>query len=181
MTQAPPATIDDVIAAARVLSDARAELGTVVTELNQGIEQLKADAMPQLRPCIDAATDAWKRLQALIEGNPGLFVKPRKVSFHGIKFGLEKGKGKLVIKDPAKTIKLIKARLPNLAGVLIATEEKPAAKAIAALTAGELKSIAVEITGADDFVVIRPEDGAIDGLVKALVKAGIEDDEVTTE
>lgn len=172
-----PMTLEQLGVHVRALADARAALGTVVTSLNQAIEQLKEERMPELKARIDDAAAAWSILERTIEANPHLFVKPRKVSLHGIQFGLEKGKGKVMIPNPERTIKLIKAKLPALADLLIAKKETPVKKAIEKLTATELKSIGCELGSTDDAVVIRPDDGAVDNLVKALIKASIDDEQ----
>ena len=169
-------TLDDVNERARVLSEARGHLGHLMQALNAGIEALKADAMGDIRAAIDIATDAWGELEDVIEANPQLFVRPRTVAAHGIVFGIQKGKGSIDIPDPERTVVLIKRQLPEYADKLIATKEVPVKKAIERLTAGELKRIGVSVVDAEDQVVIRSAPSDVDKLVKALIRAQLEDD-----
>lgn len=167
--------LDTITSRAEALARRRERLAEIVGALNKGIEALKTDAMPELRQAITEATEAWSTLEAEIQANPELFVKPRTVTAHGIKFGLAKSKGTLEITDPEKTVKLIKRHFPEQAELLINTKEVPAKEAIEQLPAADLKRIGCEIKNVGDVVVIKPADGAIDKLVKALVKASVED------
>jgi hypothetical protein len=177
MTTPPPLTIDALLERAKLLSEQRAKLNEIVGELQKGIEALKADRMSELRTAIESATNAWTALEADIQAHPELFVKPRTVRAHGIKFGLEKGKGALEIADPANTVRLIRKHLPDQADVLIATVETPVKDALAQLPATELKRIGAELKDAGDRVVIRPADGEMDKLVRALIKAAVDESE----
>jgi hypothetical protein len=172
---APAPDMADTIELARVLSSDRDKLHTLVSELNRGIEALKADSLEDIRAAIDAAADAWQKLLDDVKAHPERYVRPRSVEAHGIKFGLAKGKGKLKIADEAKTIGLIKKHFPELANVLIDTTESPSKTAIQNLPAADLKKIAVEIDGVGDVAFIKPAEGAVDKLVKALVTAAVEE------
>ena len=166
-------SLDDLGRRAQTLAEARNQLATVVGALNEGIELLKVDALPEVSHRIGIAANAWAALQAAINANPHLFVKPRKVSMHGIQFGVEKGKGAIEITDPEETVRLIRRKMPELADVLIATRDVPVKKAIAGLNSKELRAIGVTVTDATDQVVIRPENSSLDKLVKALMKAAV--------
>lgn len=165
--------LDTLIDQAKELADARGRLKQIVFMLNEGIEALKADHMPKLRQAVDEASKAWSELEAQVRANPALFVKPRKVSVHGITFGMEKGKGAIEIADPEKTVKLIHRHFPEMADALIDTIERPAKGALEQLTAEQLKRVGAEIKGAGDRAVIRAADGETDKLVKALIKAAV--------
>jgi hypothetical protein len=166
-------TIDILRVRAETLASARALLADMVTELQSGIEALKADHMDGIREAIDGAAAAWKALEAEIEANPLLFVKPRTISAHGIKFGLAKGRGGLVIEDEERTLALIRKHLPDQADVLIATKEAPVKDALVQLPAADLKRIGVQVKDTGDQVLIKPADGEVDKLVKALVAAAV--------
>lgn len=170
-------TLDHINADAKLLADARAQLGLMMQALNAGLEALKADAMPEIRSAIDAASVAWQALECRIRANPQLFVKPRTVAAHGITFGIEKGKGAIKIDDPEKTCKLIRKHLPELADTLIVTSEAPLKKGVAQLSVADLKRIGATVVDAADQVVIRPAPSDVDKLVKALVRAQIDEGE----
>lgn len=169
--------LDQVAARALALATARGQLGELVQCLEEGLNHLKADAMPMIRDAIDRAATAWSGLEAEIAAHPELFVKPRTVAMHGIKFGFGKGKGGLEIVDAERTVTLIKRHLPEQAEVLIATKETPVKDALAQLSAADLKRIGVNVKATGDQVVIRPADGSIDKVVKALIRAALDDAE----
>ena len=170
-----PSTLEDITEDARRLAETRAHLGGLMQTLSAGIEAMKAEHMPDIRSAIQAATAAWQALELGIQLNPQLFAKPRTVAAHGITFGLEKGKGAITITNPDKTVQLIRKHLPEQADVLIATQEVPVKKALAQLSASDLKRIGATVTDATDRVVIRPAPSDVDKLVKALVRAEVDE------
>ena len=85
-------TLEAITDRVQRLSASRQHLGQLIGALNAGIEALKADQLPELRKAIEEAGTAWKAVEADIEANPDLFVRPRTHQAHGIKFGLAKGK-----------------------------------------------------------------------------------------
>lgn len=171
--------MDAITDRAKSLAEQREQLLAISRELRQGIEALKAEHWPELRAAIDAATAAWKALQADIQAHPDLFTRPRTVVAHGLKFGLEKGKGTVEIADPDKTVKLIKKHFPDQVELLIDVKETPSKDAIAKLPADQVKRLGCELKGTGDRVVIRPVEDETDKLVRGLVKAlaGEGDDE----
>ena len=172
-----PATrspLDQIMLSAALLRNKRQELADACTRLNNDIEAVKAQYMTMVRVCIAEASAAWQALKVEIEEHPELFVRPKKIEAHGIVFGYEKGKGGLEIADAERTMKLIRKHLPDQAEALIQTKETPVKAAIGLLPADDLKRIGVEIKGTGETVVIRPADGAIDKLVKALVAEAVQ-------
>lgn len=169
--------LDEIIdGEVQALALARANLGTLVHALQCGLDALKADHMAGIREAIDEAGAAWQALEAQIKANPLLFVKPRTAVAHAIKFGLAKGQGSMEIPDPEKTLLLIRKHLPEQAQALIDVKETPRKEALEKLAAADLKRIAVHVVSAGDRVVIKPADGEIDKLVKALVKAKVDEE-----
>jgi hypothetical protein len=166
-------TIETLTERAEVLSRARKHLAMLVMALQEGIEHFKADQMPNVRSAIEVASGAWSALEADIQAHQELFVRPRSVVAHGIKFGLAKGRGGLVIEDEDRTVALIRKHLPDQADVLIATREMPVKDALVQLPAADLKRIGVQVKDTGDQVLIKPADGEVDKLVKALVAAAV--------
>lgn len=171
-------TLEFITDGAALLAKRRERLASLVNALNKGIEALKTDAMPELRKAINDATESWKALEANIIDNPTLFASPRTVTAHGIKFGLAKGKGTVEIGDDAKTIRLIKKHFPEQVDTLIDTKETPSKDALFKLPAADLKRLGCELKGTGDRVVIKLADGEVDKIVKALVSAKVDEDEV---
>jgi hypothetical protein len=93
------------------------------------------------------------------------------VVLHGVQVGFEKGKGTISFGDADQVVALIEKKLPDLADTLIAVKKAPIKKAVAQLSAAQLKAIGCSITGAEDRVVVRAVDSAVDKLVAALLKS----------
>lgn len=170
----PSPALVEIIACAHVLSRYRAQLALIAQSLNDEIEQLKARKLPEIRSLSAEAGAAWSELETELKTHPELFVSPRSLEAHGIKFGYAKGKGGLDIADADRTVELIKRHLPDQVGVLISVREAPVKDALAQLSAAELKKVGVEVKGTGDVVFIKPAEGAVDKLVKALVAAAVE-------
>lgn len=176
-----PITLEVITASAAMLSARRERLTTVSQRLKRDLDAIKAEAMPELQQAITEAAEAFKRLELEIQTNPQFFQRPRTVVAHGLKFGLEKGKGTLEIANPDKTVQLIKKHFPDQVDLLIDRKETPAKDAIAKLPAADLKRLGCELTGTGDRVVIRPVEGDTDKLVKHLVKVFVEKDQGDAE
>lgn len=173
--------LDSMIQAAKVLSESRICLADAMGKLDTAVQALRDEAMPEIRNLINAAAADWAALDREVRANPAEFVKPRTVTAHGIKFGWEKGRGATEIPDPAKTVMLIKKHFPEQAKTLIDVTETPAKNAIALLAVADLKRIACLVRDASDQVLIRPANGDLDRLVRALVKADVTDVQAAAE
>jgi len=164
------ATLTDIEKLTKDFADARGRLVNTVSTLQDKIETLKRQYMPGIKLQVSIALEKKSVLSAAVEASPALFVKPRTVIMHGVKVGLEKGKGKIEWEDDAMVVRLIEKHFPDQAEVLIQTKKKPLKKAIANLSVAELKRIGVVVQETDDTVVIRPVDSDVDKLVNALLK-----------
>lgn len=174
-TTTPPTQLTDIEPAARAYADARAKVSEIVTDLNDGIAALKRDSMPALKRALARASEKHDQLKRIIDANPGLFVKPRTVIYHGIKLGYAKGKGGIAFEDAAQVVKLIRKHLPDVADTLIKTTEEPVKGALAQLTVAELKKLGCHVVDASDAVVIKPTDSEVDKLVDVLIKGATEE------
>ena len=163
-------TLADIEARARKFAEAREKLCGIVMDLNQGMEALKRQAMPQLKQAIARAAEHHDQLKALIEAAPELFVKPRTVVFHGIKLGYLKGKGGITWDDADAVVAAIQKQLPEQAEQLIRWTGKPLKEAINQLDVASLKKIGCRVVDTGDEVVIKPVDGVVDKMVDALMK-----------
>jgi len=163
-------TIDDIQRLARDYAQRRNTLAERAQQLNEEVERIKRQHLARVRSAARSAADAKKRLEANVAANPHLFERPRTLVMSGIRVGFVKGKGQLIIEDPARVVELIRKRLPEQAAALIAVRETPVKKALANLSVTELKRIGVTLQEAGDQVVVKPTDGEIDKLVAALLK-----------
>lgn len=140
-----------------------------VQDLEDEIEKLKRRRLPGIKSAVRAAAESRARLAAHIEQHPELFTKPRTVTIAGIRVGLMKGKGKIVVDDPDTTCRLIRKQFPDQADTLIKVTERPVLKALGNLTSAELKRIGANVEDTGDEIVIKPVDGDVDKLVNALL------------
>lgn len=168
-------TLDIITKKVAVLAHSRNQLGTALGALNADIEKLRAAAMPLINRLMDEAAVAMTEVTTAIESNRGCFVQRKTVVAHGIKFGLQKGKGKIKVLNAKKTVQLIKKLMPHKADVLINTTEKLAKAAIGQLAVEDLKRIGCEVGDTGDQVLIKPADDNLDTLIKVLVGAKMEE------
>lgn len=168
-------TLQDIEASAKAHAQAREKLSEIVTTLQDGIDALKRSHMARIKAAVNKAANTSDELLQLINAAPELFTKPKSVTFHGIKLGYMKEKGRIEFDDPEQVIKLIRKHLPELAETLIITAEKPAKDGLNQLTAADLKKIGVTITSDTDVVFIRPADSDVDKMVNALIKGATDE------
>ena len=161
---------------AQRLSSVREELSAEVSQLNAAIEAAKAAHLGRIRVLVRRATEATKNLHDLVDLNRDLFEKPKTQVFHGIKVGLQKGKGKLVIDDDAKTVTLIQKLYDGAeADALLHTVIRPDKEAIAKLPGNELKRIGASIEGTEEAIIVKPVDTQVDRLAATLLASAIDE------
>lgn len=169
------ATMQEIEIKSKAHAAARLALTNHVTLLNSEIEAIKQKRLKKLRELVISATSTGEELLTLVSDAPKLFVKPKSVILHGIKLGFKKEKGKISFSDEEQVIKLIRKNLPDLADVLIITNEKPSKEAMNSLEAGQLKKIGVTVTSDSDVAFITEPSSDVDKIVNALLK-GVSDE-----
>lgn len=169
-------TLETIAKHADVHAQARALLAERVTALTDAQAALNRQHLPGVKRALARAAETEANLRALIDANPGSFVKPRTQVFSGIKVGYAKGKGQLTFDDADSVVARIKKHLPDQADVLIRQKETPVKEALAQLAAADLKKIGVTLTEAGDQTVVRPVDSDVDKMVDALLKAAAGED-----
>lgn len=173
MTGNPPSfSLADIEARAKNYRGARDLLGDRVRQLQDQIDQARRAAEPLIRTALQTAKAAEAELVSGIAASPALFKRPKTHVFHGVKVGFEKGKGKVVITDPVKSIALIRKHLDSdQAELLIKVKESVVKSAAANLPASDLKRIGIEVSDTGELVVVRPVDSELDKMLDALLKA----------
>jgi hypothetical protein len=165
------ATLSEIEKLAKEFSEARKVLRDRVDVLDTGIVALKKRYLPGIRSAVDAAKEKQAVLSAAIEDNRGLFVKPRTLTLFGIRFGIQKGKGKLQWdKDAAPgIIKLIKRSYEETWETYIKIKETLIKKTLSTLSSAELRKLGIQVVDSGDSVFIEPTDSEVDKLVDALL------------
>lgn len=164
------ATLVEIEQATLAFSTERHKLADIVNELEAEMNAAKQKRMKAIRSAVESASEKRSILFNLLKGAKDLFISPRTAIFHGIKVGYNKGKGKVDWQDDDQVAKLVKKNLPDKFDELVETRYVPIADALSRLDASQLRKLGVNIVDADDQVVIKPTDGAVDKIVNALLK-----------
>jgi hypothetical protein len=151
-------------------SEARNALVASRTELEDEQDALVRKYLPKVKRQIAAAREARERLAEAIAESPELFVKPRTVTFHGIRVGFVKGKGEIEFDDAEQVVRLIRKHYPEQFDVLVKTSYRPVKKALANLTASELRKLGIEVAETGDQVFIRDAASDVDKWIEALLE-----------
>lgn len=170
------ATMNDIEQSTKDFADRYGALSEIVAELNDAIEAEKRKRLAVIKRRVAAVAEAQSELKAKIEESPELFVKPRTVVMHGVRVGLQKGKGRIDFDDDDQVVRLIRKHAPDMAEVLIITTEKPSRDGLSQLDVATLKKLGCIVEEAGDQVVIKPTDSNVDKLVKALLKGATEEE-----
>src|SRR5438105_721678 len=94
--------------AAAHLAYAREVLTDLVGALEEELAASRKRYLAGIKRAVGLCAERHAGLRSAIENAPGCFVRPRTVVLHGIKLGLAKGKGGIVIEDPDRTVALIR-------------------------------------------------------------------------
>ena len=100
---------------AEVHAQARNLLAERVTALTDAQAALRREHLPGIKRALARAAETEAALRALVEANPGCFIRPRTQVFAGIKVGYAKGKGALSFDDADSVVARIKKHLPEQA------------------------------------------------------------------
>jgi hypothetical protein len=164
------ATLGEIELLTKDYSESYSKLSDKVRDLNDEIDSAKRKHMRYIKSFAEDALERKSKLSNAIEDSKDLFDKPKSIVIHGMKVGLQKGKGKITVPDEEKTILLIKKNLPDQAEILVKTEEKLVKSALENLSAGDLKKVGLNIVESTDSVIIKPTGSDIDKIVTALLK-----------
>lgn len=168
-------TLLEVDRATKRFADERDELGRLILAMNGDLEAVVSRCMRGIKAAVARTAQREEELREMVESTPWLWTKPRTVIMHGVKVGLEKGKGRIEFEDEAVVIGLIEKKLQDQADVLIKTEKSVLKGALKTLTVDELAKIGCTVEAAGDVVVVRPVDGSVEKMVKLALKAAREE------
>lgn len=106
---------------AQRLASYRMELAAHLAQLRRRRQDVDREVMPMIRHFAQLAADSKTKLIAAVGAESQLFEKPRSQSVSGVRFGMVKQKGKVVIENEPVTIKRIKNLLPEEQAELLIT------------------------------------------------------------
>ncbi|MHB1273645.1 MAG: hypothetical protein ACYCZD_12925 [Rhodanobacter sp.] len=160
---------------------ARDVLAEQVTELEAELQALKAKRMPKLRRALTQAADCEAALREAVQATPAaLWASPRTRTFHGIKVGYAKQRGKVEFDDEAKVILRIRNLLPpDQAALLIRVREAVHKPAVYDLTAADLRRLGITVSADCDQLVIKDAASELDKALQAILDSLRIDEEET--
>lgn len=161
--------IDAIDHAAKDYADARAVLAERVNRYKSEVEAITRRLTPGIRLAAGKAAMLESELRTLITENKDLFVRPKTWTRHGVKLGLQKGKGKTEWPDDDTLGKLMHRHLGKEAVLYIQVVETPNKTMLQTLDADTLKKLGYRVTGTEDQVVIKDAIADIDKLVATLL------------
>lgn len=169
-------TLGEIELLVKEYSDSYRKLSDKVQELELELGTVKRKHMRYIKDFANETLEKKSLLTAAVDESKSLFEKPKTIVLHGMKVGLQKGKGKIVVPDEEKTIMLIRKNLPDQSDILIKTEEKIIKPALENLSAGDLKKVGLNLIESTDYVVIKPTGSDVDKIVNALLKEDTKED-----
>ena len=124
--------------------------------------------MPGLCDRVAERGEARDRVREYLGEHRDQFSRPRTRALAGCRVGWRKKPGRLVIPDAARTIELIREKLPaSQQAVLLCTTTKIVKPALKKLSAAELASVGASIVAVDDEPVIAVPKDSLNALVDA--------------
>ena len=168
-------THDEIMALAKIYARRRGELAERVRIAR---EEQRAVMRRKLRGIRSASADASAALEALeeaIDANRGLFERPRTQSVEGVKYGLRKKPGRLVVDSQEAAIARLRKRLGAAAEAHVRTREELVKDGLRELDARTLAHIGVSVVEDTDVVTVAAPKDDLDKLVDALLD-GVEEE-----
>ncbi len=107
------ATMVEIEKKTKEYSEARNVLAARVERLETIMGKVKRRLLPGIRSAVEALAKKHSDLFDAIEESPELFEKPKTQTFHGVRVGYKKDKGKLQIDDESAALILNKMDLAD--------------------------------------------------------------------
>ena len=164
------AKLAEIEALTEAYAAAMSALEGEVRTLEDVFARSRREYVPRITDLVAQAVREKAALHGAIEGSPGLFSKPRTFTLHGIKVGLQKMKGKIVVPNEQAAIERIRRFFPRRAEELIEVKESLKKAGLNRLPAQDLRRIGVMIEADSDAVLIKSSADKIEKFVDALLK-----------
>lgn len=168
-----PATLEQIRDAAQALANRRNDTLGCSALLNAEIKAAIAPVMDRYKLTLDdraaAEAEALRILDELLAANPQLFQKPRSLTVDGVRCGYKKEADGFDWSDDNDVIARIKAIRPDLAALLIRTQESLVIDAIGGLSQDELRMLGIRAIAGADRRFITLGDNNIERLAKTIL------------
>ena len=170
-----PTALQDIARLCRAFADALADRDAIVSGIVAAQRAIARGKLRSMEAVSRRLSEAEEQLQAAIAESPELFVKPRTQTIEGIRVGFRKAPGKLDIPDEARSIGLVRKKLPDQESLLVNITEALDKNALRNLTVRELASIGVTLGEDGDQVAITVPKSSAAKLLDALIAQGREE------
>lgn len=160
----------------RNYSQAHSVLARKISDVHEEIGKVKRRHLYRIKASASMAARLKSELLEYVGDHLDEFEKPRSRTFHGVKVGLQKGRGKVVCANKNFTIRAIERRHPELVDVLLKTTRTPLLRGLQQLEARQLAALGVEIVQTGSKIIVRHVDSEIEKMIDAYM-----DDEALQE
>ena len=157
---------------ARELARANETLEVAVNDADQELARVRRRHHQGIKRAVDRYVRARGVLLDFVREHQELFRRPRTRVVEGVKVGIRKQKGKLVIENAGRVVERIERRYGSEAEHYLATTVRPLKSALEKLTAQELKALGVRVTEDPDAPVADPVEGDAERMARELIDAG---------
>ena len=163
-------TLNEIEVLAQRYAERYRQLEAAVQTLEDGMRAIKRKAMPGIRRLAEESASHKAALLTAITDSRSIFEKPRSRLLAGVKVGMQKRRGKVVIDDEEATIRRIRKLLPkDQAALVISVSESVHKPAVYDLVVGDLKRLGIKIEDDTDEAIAKIAGADIEKLVDALL------------
>lgn len=163
-------TLEKISGLCKVLSVEKEKLRKLIDKIHEARKKATSRSIPVLQRRSARVSAAKDVLAAAVEESRHLFQQPKSRAFHGIKVGLRKQPGRIVIADEEATIKLIRRQLPQMVKSLLVLKVSVDKEALGKLSVKDLKKIGATVEADTNAVFVRGVPSDIDKFVDALLQ-----------
>ena len=164
--------LTEILGIAESLADISEALKKHLDALEKQRQAIEMEFYKKILPMTRQYAQQRTELERLVGDNPQHFVKPRTLEVKGVKFGMKKSKGKLIIEDKDQTIEKIKTLLKGKQDLLIEMKESLVKASLAKLAPHEMTAVGVKKELDDNnavFIQIKSLDSS-ETVLKKLVE-----------
>lgn len=155
-------------------ADTYRDLESVVQSLEDEVRAIKRSKMVKIRQLAAESAAHKEAVLSAVVASPGLFKKPRTRIIAGVKVGLQKRRGKVVIDDEEATIRRMRALLPiEQVELLVRVREDVYKQAVYDLSAGDLRRLGIKIADDTDEPLVKIAGEDIEALVDSMLTADV--------
>ena len=146
-------------------------LSEISGKLNRDLESAKDKYMAEIKKAVREVADGRADIRNYVDDHRDLFAKSRSQTLHGIKVGLQKGRGVIECDNEVKALEWIDKNCDtDIADSLIKRYEKLNKPALNDVASADLRAMGVRIIDTGDKIIIKDVDGEVEKLIASMLK-----------